>query len=147
MSISTKGRYAVRAMLELALRTGGGPTLIKDICERQRISKLYLEQLFGRLKTAGLVRSIRGPSGGFMLAKPPSEIRLIDIVQTMDGSNAPVDCVDNVEACPRSGSCVARVVWSDVKKAVDNVLASSTLEDLAKQEKQNRATSTETDKG
>jgi len=134
-------------MLELALRTGEGPTLIKDICERQSISNLYLEQLFGRLKTAGLVRSIRGPSGGFMLAKPPSEIRLIDIVQTMDGSNAPVDCVDNVEACPRSGSCVARGVWSDVKKAVDNVLASSTLEDLAKQEKQNRDIATETDKG
>ena len=147
MSISTKGRYAVRAMLELALRAGEGPTLIKDICERQGLSNLYLEQLFGRLKTAGLVRSLRGPSGGFMLAKSPSEIRLIDIVQTMDGSSAPVDCVDNIEACPRSGSCVARGVWSDVKKAVDTVLASSTLEDLAKQEKQNRATSTETDKG
>ena len=80
MNISTRGRYAVRAMLDLALQSGGGPTLVRDISKRQGVSDLYLEQLFTRLKTAGLVRSTRGPKGGFMLAKLPSQIRLADIL-------------------------------------------------------------------
>jgi Rrf2 family protein len=134
MNISTKGRYAVRAMLDLALQSTDEPTLIKDISKRQEISDLYLEQLFNRLKTAGLLRSVRGPKGGFMLTRPPVEIRLIDIFQAMEGPVAPVDCVDNVMLCARADSCVTRDVWAEMKKVMVLVLESTTLQDLVKRE-------------
>ena len=134
MKISTKGRYAVRAMLDLALQSRDNPTLIKDISERQQISCLYLEQLFTRLKAAGLVRSIRGPNGGFMLTRPPSEITFADIVRAMEGSTAPVDCVDNAHLCPRADTCISRRVWIELKDAMDRVLNTTTLEDLIDQE-------------
>ena len=134
VKLSTRGRYAVRAMLDLALQSGDGPTLIKDISERQQISCLYLEQLFTRLKAAGLVRSVRGPRGGFMLARPPREIRFSDIVKAMEGSTAPVECVDNAMLCSRADFCVTRRVWSEVKEAMDRVLTATTLEDLAERQ-------------
>jgi len=134
--LSTRGRYAVRAMLDLALQPGDGPTLVKDISERQQISCLYLEQLFTRLKVAGLVRSVRGPKGGFMLTRPPREIRFADIVQAMEGSMAPVECVDNAMLCPRAASCVTRRVWVEVKEAMDGVLTATTLEDLVERQGQ-----------
>jgi len=130
MKMSTKGRYAVRAMLDLALQSGDGPTLSKDISKRQKISNMYLEQLFAQLKAGGLVRSIRGPKGGFILAKPPSQIRVIDILQVMEGSTAPVECVDNAAFCSRTGSCVCRRIWKETKEAMDKVLGSITLQDL-----------------
>ena len=135
MNLSTKGRYAVRAMLDLALQPAGGPTLIKDISKRQEISGLYLEQLFTRLKTFGLLRSIRGPKGGFMLSKPAAEIRLIDILQVMEGSIAPVACVDNAALCARADACVTRDVWAEMKKAMAEVLESTTLQDLLERQK------------
>ncbi|MDD4986750.1 MAG: Rrf2 family transcriptional regulator [Dehalococcoidales bacterium] len=137
VKLSTKGRYAVRAMLDLAAQSGDGPTLIKDISARQQISCLYLEQLFTRLKTAGLVRSVRGPRGGFVLARPPREIRFIDIVRVMEGSMAPVECVDNAMLCSRADYCVTRRVWAEVKKAVDGVLSGITLEDLVERQGRN----------
>jgi Rrf2 family cysteine metabolism transcriptional repressor len=130
VNISTKGRYAVRAMLDLALQATDGPILIKEISKRQGISKLYLEQLFNRLKTAGLLRSIRGPKGGFLLTKSPVEIRLIDILQAMEGSIAPADCVDDATICTRADSCVTRDVWAEMKKVMVRVLESTTLQDL-----------------
>lgn len=136
MKLSTKGRYAIRAMLDLALQYGNGPTLIKDISKRQGISNLYLEQLLTQLKAGGLVRSIRGPSGGFLLTKSPSDTTLIEILQCSVGSTAPVECVDNATLCPRADSCVTRDLWVDVKKAVDNVLRSTTLQDLVNREKE-----------
>ena len=134
MKLSTKGRYAVRAMLDLALQSEETPTLIKDISKRQGISELYLEQLLTRLKTAGLVRSIRGPRGGFILTKSPSQIRVIDIVQAMEGTAAPVECVDDASLCSRANSCATRRVWVEVKNSVDRVLESFTLQDLTEQE-------------
>ena len=130
MKMSTKGRYAIRAMLDLALQSGNGPTLSKDVSKRQKISNLYLEQLFSQLRAGGLVRSIRGPKGGFILAKPPSQIRVIDILQVMEGSIAPVECVDNAAFCSRTGSCVCRSLWIETKEAMDKVLGSITLQDL-----------------
>ena len=138
MKLSTKGRYGMRAMLDLALQSGTEPVLIKDISKRQEVSDLYLQQLFNRLKTAGLVRSTRGPKGGFMLTKPPSQIRLADILQAMEGSTAPVECVDNATFCSRADSCVTRKVWAEIKKAMDGVLESTTLQDLVKQEERNK---------
>ena len=137
MNISTKGRYAVRAMLDLALQSGDGLTLIKDISKRQGISVLYLEQLLTRLKAAGLVRSTRGPKGGFRLTRLPSQIRISDILQTMEGSTAPVACVDNAMLCSRADSCVTRKVWAEMKQAMDEVLESTTLQDLVKREERN----------
>lgn len=132
MNLSTKGRYAVRAMLDLALQPTDGPTLIKDISKRQEISDLYLEQLFNRLKTVGLLRSIRGPKGGFMLSKPAAEIKLLDILLAMEGPIALVDCVDNASLCTRADACVTRDVWAEMKKAMAKVLESTTLQDLVK---------------
>lgn len=131
MKISTKARYALRGILDLALISRGGPSFIKDISERQEISRLYLEQLFSQLKTAGLVRSVRGPKGGFVLTRPPSQIRLIEVIEAMEGSNAPVDCVDNATVCSRADFCLTRKVWVEMKKAMDRVLGSVTLQDLA----------------
>lgn len=137
MNLSTKGRYAVRAMLDLALQSGDGLTLIKDISKRQGISVLYLEQLLTRLKAAGLVRSTRGPKGGFRLTRLPSQIRIGDILQTMEGSTAPVACVDHAMLCSRADSCVTRKVWAEMKQAMDEVLESTTLQDLVKREERN----------
>jgi len=131
MKLSTRGRYALRAMLDISLRAGEGPVLFRDISKRQDISDLYLAQLRSRLKTAGLVRSIRGPKGGFLLTKPPSQIRFIEIVEAMEGSSAPVECVEDAAVCSRGGVCPARTVWLEIKKAIDQVLESTTLYDLA----------------
>ncbi len=133
MNISTRGRYALRAMLDLALQSGDSPTMVKDISRRQEISDLYLEQLFSRLKIVGLVRSTRGPKGGFTLAKPPSQIRLSEIVQAMEGSTAPVECVNNARFCSRADFCITRGIWIEMKKVMDEVLESTTLKDLMKQ--------------
>ena len=134
MKLSTKGRYATRAMLDLALHSGEGPILIKDIARRQEISELYLKQLFIPLKTAALVRAIRGAHGGFTLARPPSQIKLIEIVQSVEGSTAPVECVDDAGICRRSDLCVTRGVWAEVKKAMDKVLESTTLQDMVERQ-------------
>jgi len=144
MKISTRGRYSTRAMLDLALHFGKGPVLIRDISKRQRISKGYLEQLFIPLRSAGLVRGLRGASGGFTLARPPTEIRLSEIIRATEGSSAPAVCVDEGNPCAQSRECVTRDVWSEIKRACDNVLESKTLQDLV--EKQ-RAKSAESNKG
>lgn len=137
MKLSTKGRYGVRAMLDLALHAGDSPVLIKDISEREEISKLYLKQLLVPLRVAGLVRTIRGANGGFILAKPPSEIKLIDIIRSLEGSTAPVECVDDDSICQRSNLCVTREIWTEIKIAVDNVLEATTLQDLVDRHKHN----------
>ena len=136
MKLSTKGRYAARAMLDLALRFGQGPILVKDISRREEISERYLEQILTPLKIAGLVRVIRGARGGFILARLPSEIRLIEIIQIMEGSTAPVDCVDDAQICSRSDLCITREVWSEIKEAIDTVLESITLQDLLERQKE-----------
>ena len=135
MKLSTKGRYATRAMLDLALHSGERPILIKDISKRREISELYLKQLFIPLKAAGLVRAVRGARGGFILAKPPSQIKLIEIIQIMEGSTAPVDCVDDSAICSRSDLCITRGVWAEIKEAMDKVLESTTLQDLVGRQK------------
>ncbi len=131
MKLSTKGRYAVRAMLDLAQNAGEGPVLTREVSRRQEVSALYLAQLFNRLASAGLVRSVRGSHGGFVLSRAPAEISMLDIIQAVEGSTAPVECVDNAAVCTRSGFCPTRKVWIQVKVATDQVLSSSTLEKLA----------------
>lgn len=134
MKISTKGRYATRAMLDLALHYGKTPVLLKDISARQGISLRYLEQIVCPLIAAKLINSTRGPKGGIRLAKPPRKIRLLDIIQVTEGPIAPVDCVENPGVCTRARSCVARDVWTDLAKAMYGVLESTTLEDLVERQ-------------
>jgi Rrf2 family cysteine metabolism transcriptional repressor len=136
MKLSTKGRYAMRAMLDLALHYGEGPILLKDVAKREHISERYLEQIILPLKAAGLVNSTRGARGGFILAKPPSQIRLIEVMQVSEGSIAPVECVSDPEVCSHASLCVARDIWSEMKKAMDGILESTTLQDLVERQRE-----------
>jgi Rrf2 family transcriptional regulator, cysteine metabolism repressor len=135
MKISTKGRYATRAMMDLALHYGKKPVLLKDISARQGISLRYLEQIISPLISAELINSTRGPKGGITLAKAPKKIRLYDIIQVLEGPIAPVDCVENPGVCTRALSCAARDVWTDLAKAMYGVLQSTTLYDLVERQK------------
>lgn len=130
MKLSTRGRYAARAMLDLALNYRQEPVVLSAIARREQISEQYLEQLIGPLKIAGLVRSVRGANGGFILAKPPSLIRIGHIVRAVEGSTALVECVDNPQACSRVAHCLTREVWVKATEAVNNVFDSITLKDL-----------------
>ncbi len=138
MRLSTKGRYGTRAMLDLALNFGSEPVLLRDIAARQEVSEKYLEHSMLSLRNAGLVRSIRGAHGGYVLAKLPSEIRLSEIMGVLEGSMAPVECVDDAEVCDRANLCVTRDIWARMKEAIDNILESTTLQDLVEQHKDKR---------
>ena len=130
MKLSTKGRYAVRAMLDLAQHYQDGLVLVKDVAKRQGISERYLEHLFISLKTEGLIKSVRGAHGGFSLTKPPDKIKLIEIIRVCEGPLALVGCVVDASVCPRSSQCAARDVWSELQAAMTEVLGSKTLQDL-----------------
>ena len=136
MKLSTKGRYGTRAMLDLAIHYGEGPILLKDIAKRQQISERYLEQLALSLKAGGLLKSVRGAKGGFILAKPPVEIKLINIVQTLEGIICPVACVDDPDSCSRVDQCATRDIWGELGQAIIQVLDSKTLSDLVSQQKE-----------
>jgi len=135
MKLSTRTRYGTRALLDLALHAGEGLVLLKDIARRQEVSLPYLEHLITPLIAAGLVKSTRGARGGVLLLKPPSEIKLSEVVQLLEGSIAPADCVNNAEICHRSASCVTRDIWSEMKRAMNGVLESTTLQDLVERQK------------
>ena len=134
MKLSTKGRYGARAMLDLALHYGQGPVSIKDIAEREEISERYLVHLMVSLKSAGLVKSIRGAHGGFTLARPPAEIKLGEIVHVVEGSIAPVECAEDPKICSRSSYCVTRDIWIEMNEAMGKVLDSATLEDMVQRQ-------------
>src|SRR4030042_4005085 len=130
MKISTRTRYGMRAILELALAHKEQPLQIKLIAERQNISNKYLEQLVAIMKAAGLVRSIRGPHGGYLLAKPPEEIKLSEVFRILEGPVLTVECVDHKEICPICADCITRQLWMQMNDAIFNVLDSRTLQDL-----------------
>lgn len=135
MKLSTRGRYATRALLDLALHHDEEPVLLKDIAHRQEISLPYLEHLITPLIAVGIVRSTRGAKGGISLARSPEEIRLDEIIQLLEGTIVPVECVTNPEVCSRAESCVTRDVWSELKRAINGVLGSITLQDLVERQK------------
>ena len=130
MKLSTRTRYGVRAILELAEKDGSGPLRVKTIAQSQDISAKYLEQLMSILKSAGFVRSIRGSKGGYMLAKAPNQIKLSDVFDCLEGPVTTVECVEDKDYCARAADCVARQVWAQVQQAITNVLQSITLQDL-----------------
>jgi Rrf2 family cysteine metabolism transcriptional repressor len=135
MKISTRGRYGTRVMLELANHWGRGPIQLKEVAKNQQLSLNYIEHLIAPLVSAGLVKTARGASGGIWLAKPPGEIKVGEIISLFEGSTGPVECVDKPGICKRSDFCATRDIWADIKKAVDGVLESVTLQGLAEKQK------------
>lgn len=136
MKISTKGRYALRLMLDLALNNTGEYITIKSIAARQEISEKYLEQIITLLSRAKYVKSTRGAQGGYMLAKSPEEYTVGMILRLTEGSLSPVACLDEeVNECTRSAECVTLDIWKDIKEAVNNVVDNITLADLVVKQK------------
>ncbi len=140
MKLSTRTRYGVRAVIELANHFGQGPLQIKIIAERQAISVKYLEQLMAMLKAGGFVQSIRGSKGGYRLARAPEKISLDEVFLALEGSITTVECVENDSYCARAADCVAREVWTKVQEAVFGVLRSMTLKDLTEKTNQRKET-------
>lgn len=135
MKFSTRARYGTRALLDIAVHAGGGPIQLKDISERQGISVAYLEHVLSPLLAAGIVRSLRGARGGFLLARAPDKVALKEVVGILEGSLMPVECVGNPGACSRAESCVTRDLWEEVGAAMEGVLGSTTLQDLVDRQK------------
>ncbi|HLB25344.1 MAG TPA: Rrf2 family transcriptional regulator [Nitrospirota bacterium] len=133
MQLSTKGRYAVRAMFDLSFYSKGEPVPLSRISEREEISLHYLEQLFNKLRKGGVVESVRGPSGGFKLARKPSEITVEEIIRIVEGEIMPVSCVeakDKKKVCHRAEKCITFILWKRLGKNITDFLSSVTLQDL-----------------
>lgn len=138
MKISTKGRYALRLMLDLAMNNTGEMVRIKEIAQRQHISEKYLEQIISILKRAGFVKSFRGSQGGYQLAKSPQEYTVGMILRLTEGSMAVVSCLEDEEnQCQRAGNCVSLRLWTMIDKAVSEVIDHVTLQDLVEWEMEN----------
>ena len=137
MRVSTKGRYALRMLVDLAEHIGSGYIPLKDISERQGISKKYLEQIIPVLNNGGILKAGRGAQGGYMLAKAPEQFTVAEILRLTEGSIAPVDCVDATPAaCERSGFCATLPVWKGLARVIDEYLSGITLQDILDQQKQ-----------
>ncbi len=134
MRLSTKARYAARAMIELAINYRGEPVKLKDIAHNQEISIKYLEQLMNPLRVNGFVSTQKGSRGGYTLVIPPDQITLYDIVHCVEGSLAPTDCVNNPGVCGRVDQCVTRSVWSRLHEVIVKELQSETLDSLAEEQ-------------
>lgn len=132
MKISTKGRYALRLMLDLALNSRGTAIPLRDVAQRQGISDKYLEQIVTRLTRAGLVRSVRGAGGGYLLTRAPEAYTVGEILRVLEGSLAPVSCVEEDGECQRAAQCVTLELWRDIQAAVSGVVDHRTLADLVR---------------
>ena len=131
MKISTKGRYALRMLLDLAEHRADGFVALKDIAERQRISKKYLEQIVPLLTKSGLLRANRGYQGGYLLTKPADQYTVGEILRITEGGLAPVACLEqDINDCPRAAECVTLPVWEGLYQAVTNYLDGLTLQDI-----------------
>ena len=129
MKLSTKGRYGVNAMVDLAINYGGSPVSIKSISQRQNISEYYLEQLFSSLRKAKLIKSIRGAQGGYILNRQPEDITVSDIIEVLEGPIEISDCLDGV-TCNNVDCCATRLLWKKIKTSIDEVTNSVTLKDI-----------------
>ncbi|MHB8138145.1 MAG: RrF2 family transcriptional regulator [Smithellaceae bacterium] len=135
MKLSTKGRYGVRLMLDLANHFGEGPVLLREISRREEISEKYLWHLINPLKSAGLINSTRGAHGGYELAKAPSDITVKDIFEVVEGPICLVDCIEKPAGCNRSDFCITRDLWEDASRALAETLAKTTLATLVERQK------------
>lgn len=132
MRISTKGRYAIRLMLDLAENDAGAPIRLKDVAKRQEISEKYLEQIISILNKAGYVRSVRGPQGGYLLQRSPEEYTVGMVLRLTEGSLTAVDCKEGSGPCSREEGCAARLLWKKLDDAVSGVVDHVTLADMLK---------------
>ncbi|MBO5094393.1 MAG: Rrf2 family transcriptional regulator [Lachnospiraceae bacterium] len=137
MKISTKGRYAVRVMLDLAANNTGEYIKVKEIAARQDISEKYLEQIISILNKAGFVKSVRGAQGGYRIAKDPSNYTIGMILRLTEGSLNPVACLDDeVNECERCDTCETLEVWKQLAKAINDVVDNVTIEDLLERQQE-----------
>ena len=130
MKLSTRGRYGIHAMYDLAENAGAGPQPIKAIAERQQVPEAYLEQLIAVLRKADLVNSVRGAQGGYMLSRDASEITVGQVLRALEGGLALVDCLAEEDACAKACSCPTRVVWLKLHEGVNNIVDGITLQDM-----------------
>ena len=139
MRLSTQSRYGVRAIFDIAYHSAGLETQVRDISRRQGISQRYLEQIFQKLRRAGIVGSKRGPSGGYFLGKKAEDITLAEVIRVTEGNITPVLCVnpeDSTQPCERSGECVTQIVWNEAGKRLKDYFDSVTVRDLCELAKQ-----------
>lgn len=135
MKISTKGRYALRLMVDLAISDDGTYISLRDVSERQEVSMKYMEQIVGQLTKAELLHSVRGPQGGYKLARRPGEYLVGEILRVTEGSLAPVACLDVAAApCARSDQCSTLAFWEQLNETISSFVDGVTLEDLVIQE-------------
>lgn len=132
MKISTKAQYAVRAMVSISLHGEGRPMALHDIADREKISLAYLEQLFVKLRRGKIVKSVRGPGGGYLLARPAAQIRVDEIIDSVEESLVPVSCMDASGRCVCDDQCVSHGVWQGLGERIRQFLASITLADLTR---------------
>jgi len=130
MKLSTRARYGLRALADIALHQNGKPVLLREIAKRQGVSKAYLEQIILTLQAAGFIRSIRGKRGGFLLAKPAEEISLLEVIKALEGPVSLVECVEDPKVCPRKERCPTTRLWERLKEALERELQGLSLKDL-----------------
>lgn len=137
MKLSTKGRYGLRAMIDIAIHSETEAVSIASIAARQRISESYLEQLIPKLRKAGMISSVRGAGGGYMLAKPAGEISVGDVLRVLEGSLDPVECggLPGASGCDESGGCVTKYVWQKINESINQAVDAMNLEELIKESK------------
>lgn len=132
MKVSTKGDYGIRALIELTHHYGEvRPIQSSEIAARQKIPESYLEQLLTTLRRSGFIRSVRGPQGGHALIRNPAELPVSEVIEALEGTIMPTDCLDESSACSKNGGCAQRDMWSDVRDAILGVLENTTIADLA----------------
>jgi Rrf2 family protein len=141
MKISTKGRYGLRILLDVALNQEKGPVALSEIARRQTLSQKYLWQVINPLKTAGFLRAIRGTQGGYVLARPPNEITVRDIVEVLEGPVSLVACVADPKTCERSVDCTARGVWAEIETKMNSAMSGITLRDIVQRHKESESRS------
>lgn len=136
MKLSTKSRYGLRALFDMAYHSGTLPSQIKDISRRQQISPRYLEQIFQDLKSAGLLKSKRGPQGGYTLTRKPADITVLDVVRATEGKLSLVDCDKTDEGCAFDSQCVTQKIWQEAGNRLNDYFAEVTLDDLCRDAKE-----------
>jgi len=130
MKISTKGQYGLRALVDLAAHDDGKPVLLGRIAQRQQLSKRYLERLFTMLRDRGIVRSVRGAAGGYVMNRAPQDVTVAEVLETLEGPLTPVDCINDPAQCKIRDRCITHELWVELEETIRHTLNSITLEDL-----------------
>ncbi|MFH1708763.1 MAG: Rrf2 family transcriptional regulator [Planctomycetota bacterium] len=137
--VSTKSRYGLRTLIDLASRGQSGPVSLKELSKDQAISKKYLENIFRMLMQGGMIRSVRGARGGYQLAVDPTQVTLLEILNTIDGPVALLECIHNPDACKRMKDCPTQNLWRELEESIISFLKKRTLKELIDQNQKNRA--------